>query len=352
VKFIADRNELAQAVANAAQGVPGVLRADTAGVRVKAAGKKITFSCGDADTVFTSVLPSGGSGRDGEAVLPGIFPAITRSLPDEEVTVDTTGGKAEVRCGKTSFVLPLLPASPLQQRDITSIAFMDGHDFRTALRQVLPAVSKDNPNPALSGIRLELADRIFRLAATDGYMLAAADCPAEPSGPSGPGSGPVLLPGRAAERIARLPGDQTSVGWDSGRIQLTMDDTTVTCRQIDISTFPKGWDRVLAGRDWNAELDAASLLASVRAAMLTAQTVSFAFGDELTVSATGMAGMFSQVFPVKASGDPVVLRLGAGYLSAVLANTLRPKIAFTTAMAPVTFGDSGVRYMIQPRRDI
>ncbi len=111
----------------------------------------------------------------GEALVSGrMLGEIAKSLPNEDVVVQTVDGHVEVRCGRAQFTLgtmvledyPQLPNLPQKQGTV------DGRVLAAAISQVVIATSKDDTLPLLTGVRVEIEGPKITFLATDRYRLA------------------------------------------------------------------------------------------------------------------------------------------------------------------------------------
>lgn len=171
-------------------------RADADGVELVGSDLEITISVrAEADTV-----------EEGRAVLPArLFGDIVRALESGVVTVEVEDDEARISSGRSDFALRVLPveefpAVPVPEGEAVTI---EAGLLAQALRQVVPAASRDDARPILTGVQLEPLDEGVRLVATDSYRLSLRDLPGERvvSGQ------PVLVPAKALGELQRLLGD-------------------------------------------------------------------------------------------------------------------------------------------------
>ena len=236
--------------------------------------------------------------------------------------------------------------------DVPVIGEVDGPEFRMALRKVLPAVGRDNPLPALTAVMLYFDVSSLTLAATDKYALAVADCGFESHSEglefADPEDRQVLLPGRMAEKIARMDGAVMSLGSDKNRIQVRSGGLTVTCSQVS-GKYPN-WEMILSlGDQWTRLPE--DLADAVKRASITLgdkEAVRLDFEDgHLFVRSEGSKGGFAEDFSVEYTGKSVSVLVGPSMLS--------DAIAFCDEVSvepgkPLVFRGPGTRYMIQVRR--
>ncbi len=112
---------------------------------------------------------------------------FVKSLPNEDVTLEThtetvTDEQGEhervtltVRCGDIESTFPVLHDEfPVPERIEGPRIRVYGDQLQLALRQVVPAASKDPARPTLEGVLFEAEGQSLHLIATDGYRLAHA----------------------------------------------------------------------------------------------------------------------------------------------------------------------------------
>ncbi|MEY4391259.1 MAG: hypothetical protein RLZZ400_1002, partial [Actinomycetota bacterium] len=135
---------------------------------------------------------------------------IANKLPNAPVEVSLDGSKVEVRCGSAKFNLSTMPIEtypPLPELPnvVGSVAADDFHD---AVSQVLPAVSKEDVTPQLSGVLIEGSDKTLTLLATDRYRVAMRDVSWK--GAAGTSITP-LVPSRILSEVAKTFAQQGEI---------------------------------------------------------------------------------------------------------------------------------------------
>jgi DNA polymerase III subunit beta len=223
VKFRCERDALAEAIGTAARAVSSRTGAHPAlsGLRVTAAAGALELVGSDTELTIRAHAPAD-TQLEGVAVLPRLFGDVVRALEPGTVTVEADGDEARITAGRSSFSLRLLPAD-----DFPRVAGPAGEGVRVearvlaeALRQVVPAASRDDARPILTGVLLTSASGGLRLVATDSYRLAVRDVP----GVTIVGAGQkVLVAARALGEVQRLLGGE-------GDIEVVLGDQEVTFR--------------------------------------------------------------------------------------------------------------------------
>jgi DNA polymerase-3 subunit beta len=215
MKFQVEHDALADAVAWVARALPSrPVVPVLSGLRLDAA-EGLTLSCFDYELSATTRLPAD-IAEPGSALVPGrLLAEITRSLPGQPAEFRSDGDEVTLSCGSAEFALVSLPTAEYPELPPAPplAGTVDGGDLAAALAQVLPATSRDDTLPMLTGVCLDIRGDVVTLAATDRYRLAVRDlhwAPAEPGIRA-----VALVPGRTLADAARVmvPGVPVSIAF-------------------------------------------------------------------------------------------------------------------------------------------
>jgi DNA polymerase-3 subunit beta len=179
VKFRCERDTLADAVSTAQRAV-----AARTGAMPVLSGLRVSLTPGSVELVGTDLeltirvsVPAETDG-EGSAVVPArLFAEILQKLEAGRVDVELEDADARIRGGRFAMTLRTLAAAEfprLPQIDSEGVR-VDAGAFAEALRQVVPAASKDDARPILTGVLLTASSDGLRLVATDSYRLALRD---------------------------------------------------------------------------------------------------------------------------------------------------------------------------------
>jgi DNA polymerase-3 subunit beta len=215
VKFRCERDALSEAIGSAARAVAsrsGALPI-LSGLLVRTAADEIHLAGSDLELTIRVSAPAE-CDDEGAAVLPArLFGDIVRSLEPGAVSVDVGEDEARIKSGRSDFSLRVLAADdfPRLPEVAGSGVRMDAAALAEALRQVIPAASRDDARPILTGVLLVAEGSGLRLVATDSYRLGVRDLPGESvlaahlSGAAAEGRH-VLVPAKALGELQRLLG--------------------------------------------------------------------------------------------------------------------------------------------------
>jgi DNA polymerase-3 subunit beta len=218
MKIRVDRDVLAEALGWVARALPSrPVVPVLSGLRLDA-GTSLTLSCFDYEVSATAQIEAE-IGEPGTVIVPGrLLAEITRSLPALAVEIATDADAVNLTCGSAEFTLfslpaeeyPDLPAAPPRAGTV------DGGILGTAISQVVPAASRDDTLPMLTGVCLDIDGATLTLAATDRYRLAVREMPWEPGQPGL--RAVALVPARTLADAARAmtPGVPVSVAFAPG----------------------------------------------------------------------------------------------------------------------------------------
>ncbi|HZR15054.1 MAG TPA: DNA polymerase III subunit beta [Acidimicrobiia bacterium] len=272
MKFRCERDTLADAISTAQRAVAsrsGALPV-LSGLRVTASGSDLELVGSDLELTIRVHAPAQ-SDDDGVAVVPArLFGDIVRALEPGPVDVHVHDDEAHITSGRSSFSLRVLAAEDFPRlADVGGAAVqVEAPALAEALRQVVPAASKDDARPILTGVLLTSASGGLRLVATDSYRLAVRDL----QGVSmlEPGQR-VLVAGKALSEVQRLLGD--------GTIDVTLADrdakfgigpAEVTTRLIE-GEFPNYEQLIPSGYPNRLTVDREALGEAVRRVRLVGQ---------------------------------------------------------------------------------
>ena len=221
MKFRCERDALSEAISSAGRAVAsrsGALPI-LSGLLVRTGDDEIHLAGSDLELTIRVSAPAE-CDDEGAAVLPArLFGDIVRSLEPGAVSVDVGEDEARIKSGRSEFSLRVLAADdfPRLPEVAGSGVRMDATALAEALRQVIPAASRDDARPILTGVLLVAEGSGLRLVATDSYRLGVRDLPGESvlaahlSGAAAEGRH-VLVPAKALGELQRLLGSGAGQG--------------------------------------------------------------------------------------------------------------------------------------------
>jgi DNA polymerase-3 subunit beta len=307
----------------------------------------------------------------GAVLVPGrLLAEITRSLPGQPIDVSTEGSRVVVTCGSSRFQLPTLPLDEYPTLpELPEASGTIGSDaFAAAVSSVAIAAGRDDSQPVLTGIRVEIDGEEVTLAATDRYRLAVRTLRWSPTDPSMQAT--ALIPARTlADAVKSLTTGAeitlalSSGGSGEGLLGLAGGDRRTTTRLLD-GEFPKYRSLLPTTSTATATVDASALSEAVRRMSLVASRTSpirFTFtADGLTLEAGGLdEAEAAESLPVDFDGEELTIAFNATYLLDGLRSldSDEAQLSFTAPSKPAvltgksgTDTDSDHRYLLMPVR--
>ncbi|MGH9035121.1 MAG: DNA polymerase III subunit beta [Acidimicrobiia bacterium] len=233
MKFRCERDVLSEAIGSAGRAVAsrsGALPI-LSGLLVRTTDDGLELAGSDLELTIR-VSAAAECDGSGAAVLPArLFGDIVRALEPGAVSVDVGDEEARITSGRSDFKLRVLPADdfPRLPELAGSGVRMDAAALADALRQVIPAASRDDARPILTGVLLVAEGSGLRLVATDSYRLAVRDLPGETtlaaalSGAAAEGRH-VLVPAKALGELQRLLGASGGPEGGAAQVEVSFSD--------------------------------------------------------------------------------------------------------------------------------
>src|SRR5438874_4091478 len=259
MKFRAERDALLEAITTAgrAAATRGTALPALTGVRLEVTGDQLKLAGTDLDVTIQVEISVAGGG-DGVCVIPArLATDIVRGLEPGSVAIEVDDNEARIAAGPTHYAVRVLPPEeflrlPEPSGDAVTLA---ASDFADALRQVVPAASRDEARPILTGVLLAAEAGGLRLVATDSYRLSVRDLPGTSVLQEGQ---TVLVPSRALAELNRVVAgaDQVTLRLASDEASFEVGTTRLTTRLIEgdfpnyRQLIPQSYpNRVIVGRE-------------------------------------------------------------------------------------------------------
>lgn len=293
MKFRCERDTLAEAIGTAQRAVSarsGALPV-LSGIQVTAAGDHIELVGSDLDLTIRVEAPAQ-IDTEGQAVVPAkLFDGLTTRLKAGVVTFEVEGDDARITAGSARASVRLLPADefPRVGEPDGAAVTVDAAPFAEALRQVIPAASRDDARPILTGVLLTATGDGVRLVATDSYRLAVRDLAG--LGMLSEGK-KVLVGARGLNEVQRVfSSGSIEVTFGEREVRFASETRTVTARLIE-GEFPNYEQLIPSGYPNRLTVARATLEEAVRLMQIVGEgregtPVRLAMGpDGLELSAT------------------------------------------------------------------
>lgn len=372
MKFSLDRDSLADAVAWAARALPSRPAIPTlAGIQINSGDNELHMSGFDLESAASAAVPAA-IDEPGQVLVSGkLLADISRALPQQQVIFATEGSRLEISCGRSSFVLPTLPADdyPSLPDMPAAVGAIGGARFAAAVASVAVAAGRDDTLPMLLGIRIEIEGGRVALAATDRYRLAVREFEWSPQ--QGDYSGAALVPARILADTAKQLASSKEVsiayaaagsGIGDGLLGLEGDGRRTTTRLLD-GEFPKYRQLLPTDSSSVVKVETGPLVEAVKRVSLVAERntpvrLRFAADEVVLQAGSGEDAQASESVECVISGESVEIAFnpqylldGLGAIGSTVANLsfIGPtKPAVITSA--VSSADDEYRYLLMPVR--
>jgi len=352
MRFGIERDTLTEAVAWVARALPNrPVLPILSGLLLTAAKTpdgpgELTLSCFDYE-VSARIRVEADVTEPGTVLVPGrLLAEITRSLPGFPVELDDSAGQdVTLTCGAASFTLVTVPVGDYPELpDLPVLAgTVDGGALGAAISQVVPAASRDDTLPILTGVNIEFEGDVMTFAATDRYRLAMRELAWSPADPDL--SATVLIPAKTLADAARMMANGvpvqimlrggTGVRGGGPQAELRAADAMIgfECGGRRLTTrliageFIKYKSRFPAEFACRADMPAASLAEAVKRVALVAErgsSVRLSFDQGTVTIEAGTEGQARarETVATEFTGDEPAIAFSPGYLLDGLAAAL------------------------------
>jgi len=361
VKFRCERDALAEAVGIAQRAVasrPGALPALSGNVLVTCDQDRIELVGSDLDLTIR-VTTAVDVDRTGSVVVPArLFGDIVRSLEPGAVTIDANEDEAKISGGRSQFSVRVSAEDfPKLVAPSGGGVRMDGAALSAALRQVVPAASRDEARPILTAVLLAADANGLRLVATDSYRLAVRDLPGENVLGS---RDKVLVPAKALGELQRLLSDgEVEVSFSDREASFDVGRAVVSTRLIE-GEFPNYQQLIPSGYPNRLIVEREPLVEAVKRVRLVTQgrdtPVRLAMkADGVELSARSEAGDAQEFLDAKYEGTEMTVAFNPEFLldGAQVISAAEVALETQDALKPATVraSDGGdFLYLLMPVR--
>jgi DNA polymerase-3 subunit beta len=336
VKIIVPLGELSKKMNAISSVVPGKTTMPILSTVLIGADKDgITFSATDLDISVTSRVKGKVEEKGTLSVPAKKLAEIVKSLSGDSVTMEASGDKLTLRCGKSRFVINGRSAEDfpkLPQQESKTAFDIDPDTLTKLIQKTIYAVSTDLTRPALCGVLWEVSKKGISMVSTDGHRLSKVDLMRKFPEVEGV---QVIIPPKAMTTLrAYAEGEKNvriSIGENS--VSFDMEDTAIYSRLLEgpFPTYQKviptaNEKELIVNRD---ELADATKRVAILSDNLTHQVVFSAGKDKLTLHVnTQEIGEAKEEISAKFAADPMDIGYNASYVMDVLKTIDADDISF------------------------
>lgn len=326
MKIIVPLSELSKKMNAISSVVPGKTTMPILStVLVNAEKDGIHFSATDLDISVTSKVKGEMEEAGSVAVPAKKLAEIVKSLSSGDVTLQASGEKLTITCGKSRFVIngrsaEDFPKIPKQQSK-TSFT-IDPETLSGLILKTVYAVSSDLTRPALCGVLWEVQRTGISMVSTDGHRLAKVELSRKIGDVE---SIKAIIPPKALSTLRSYSEGEKEIqiGIGENGISFEMADTSIYSRLLE-GPFPnyqkvipeKNEKELVVSKD---SLASATKRVSILSDSLTHQVVFSAKKDSLTLHvATQELGEAKEEITANFSSEPMDIGYNASYIMDIL----------------------------------
>ena len=364
MKFACERDSLEKAVSTAYRAVAsrtGALPV-LSGLQVSLTAGAVEFTGSDLELTIRSRVAADVDGQ-GDAVLVArlLVDTLAKLQSGTSVTVEIAEDQAKIEAGRFRTELRTLAASdfprlPEPEGDAVKVA---GGPLAEGLRQVVPAASRDDARPILTGVLVAATAEGVRLVATDSYRLAVRDLAGVSLLPEGK---QVLVGAKGLGELQRLLGaGAVEVFLGERYVSFRLEGTEVSARLIE-GEFPNYQQLIPSGYPNKLTVDRDALVSAVERVSLVGGSnrdsapIRLAMGaDGLELSATAQdVGQSYEPVEAKYEGTDLTVAFNSRFLldgiEAAGASEITIESVDPLKPAVLRGGDSDFLYLLMPVR--
>ena len=287
--------------------------------------------------------------EEGSVTIPArLFTDFVASLPEEQVDIVMTPRPRgiQINCGRYEGRIigtdaEEFPPIPSVEEDVG--VTVQSQALRHAINQVVFAAATEDSRPVLTGVKIELEEDRFTLAAADGFRLAV-HTGAQESSVSEPTS--FIVPARTLAELNRLIGDQTepvefTVTPQRSQVLFRLKNAELVSQLVQ-GTFPNYQQLIPQSHNTRSVIALQDFLRATRTASIFARDGSGIVRLEIVPGADGTPGKMvisaraeevgdnQGEIDAKVEGEESKIAFSSKYLSDVLSVLGKDEVALET----------------------
>jgi len=291
-------------------------------VLIESKGKKCSISATNLEMAMEASFPCKAV-QEGAVTVPArILSTVIQTIPEENVTLEEKNNILSINSenskitinGNPSKDFPIIPkVKGGKKLNSSFLSLFDG------LKSVIPAVSRSELKPEISGVLFKIEGKKIKLVATDTFRLAEKTLSLSSTEET---KASFVVPVRTVEELARLffeEGDEVTVNYSDNQVVFEIGDQTITSRLID-GVFPEYGGIIPKNFESTAFMEKSELIQKIRAASVLSSKLNDIVlkfsGEELTVESSNseLGSMSSKIKLKKFTGKPMNLSFNFRYL--------------------------------------
>jgi len=345
MKVTADRAQLAHALAIVQRAISSRSTVPILfNVLITAEGRRLQLAATDLDTSIRSEIEAQIEIAGGTCVSASVLSDVVGSLTSTEVELKMAETRLGIRSGRSeysilSFPPEEFPAIPMVPEEVSLSISQSA--LRDMVRQTIFAVAKEESNPILTGLLLEVREGRINLIATDTHRLAWKSAKIDGTTKQ---KRNMIIPSRPFNEVGRLLRDSDEpvrIYLAESQVAFSVDATTVVCRLID-GQFPSYEKVIPKEAERKITANASELTTALKRALIVARenaekTVLRVDQETMVISAeSAEIGQGREEVAVRLDGEPIEIAFNARYLVEALSviQTEEAVLEFNGALNP------------------
>ena len=249
-----------------------------------------------------------------------IFGDIVKKLPDAPIYMDVDNNNINIKCENSEF--NIIGNSAKEYPDLPLIldhtSFELSNDlFKSAIRQTVFATTQDETRPSLTGVLIEIEDRLISFVALDGYRLSLRKLPIESDIQL-----KIIIPGRALNELNKILEDNEEImkiAAAPGHVVFNTGDTIVYSRLLEGQFFnykeiirkDHKTSATVNKREFQNSLERASLLAKEEKANLVKLNM---IDGQILIKSNSEIGNVNEVINADVNGENINIAFNSRYI--------------------------------------
>ena len=361
MKFTIDAKELTAGVLSVIKALPiRTTMPILEGVFLQADQEGLHLKCSDLMLQKECLLPAMVE-EEGNAIVPGkLFSEIVRKLPDAAADVCLNSKSVDIRCGRAKSSIQCIEYEEFPEMRFTGDAFsvkLGHNDWKNMINETVFATAQDDSKPILTGVLMELSDRI-NIVATDAYQFAMRSMPLRTPVPECS----MVIPSKSIIEIARMmeeTEENAELTFTKTHVKVDINHSCLVARLLD-GDYIKYRQILPKDHKTRVLLDRKELMESIDRAQLMAREgnnniVMKFHQNHLTISANSFVGQINEEMDVQINGEDIDIAFNPKFCMNILKCIPDEKIYmdFNTNISPCVIKPSmgeGYYYLIVPVR--
>lgn len=249
-----------------------------------------------------------------------IFGDIIKKLPNAPINIEVKDNNINITCEGSEF--NILGSNPHEYPELPTIIDQNSFNipkdlFKSAIKQTVFATTQDETRPILTGVLLDITDKIGSFVALDGYRLALRNIPIDAEE-----NVKIVIPGRVLSELNKILDDddnEITITIASSHVIFNMGNTVVSSRLLegqflnykDIIREDHKTNIIVNRKDFKNSLERASLLAKEEKANLVKLNTT---DNQVLIKSNTEIGNVNEQISSKHNGDNINIAFNSKYI--------------------------------------